>query len=341
MATRRNQQSSPSIETMSVFANGKSSPTSPSITKPIVPRTSPLSPYLPTRLEALLLSTYPATLLLGGLFATLNPVNSGAPYSAEYQSHDPSTAPSYFAQKRNIFNVVFVKRGWFWTTVALFTLIFTHPSFGPRGRFVLTPRRIRATIRWGMSTLCWTAVTQWFFGAPLIDRGFRFTGGKCHLSEVEMQKGGSAELKEVLSHTACKLAGGRWRGGHDISGHVFILILASGLLWMEVLPAILRSEGLREQRLIKMRDGSIKRASTEMIPEAGEERETVDTGLGVKIALGVVALSWWMLLMTAAYFHTWLEKSTGLLVAFLALYVIYFLPRALPGMRAVVGMPGV
>ena len=50
---------------------------------------------------------------------------------------------------------------------------------------------------------------------------------------------------------------------------------------------------------------------------------------------------WWMLLMTAAYFHTWFEKFTGLLVALGALWVVYFLPRGLPAMRAAVGMPGV
>ena len=64
-------------------------------------------------------------------------------------------------------------------------------------------------------------------------------------------------------------------------------------------------------------------------------------GLGVRVGLGVAALSWWMLLMTAAYFHTWIEKFTGLVVAWMALYAVYLLPRASARLRAVLGMPGV
>ena len=30
--------------------------------------------------------------------------------------------------------------------------------------------------------------------------------------------------------------------------------------------------------------------------------------LGTWVSIAVVALSWWMLFMTAAYFHTWFEK---------------------------------
>ena len=48
-----------------------------------------------------------------------------------------------------------------------------------------------------------------------------------------------------------------------------------------------------------------------------------------------------MLLMTAAYFHTWFEKFTGFLVAGSALYVVYILPRAVPAVRQVLGMPAV
>jgi hypothetical protein len=60
----------------------------------------------------------------------------------------------------------------------------------------------------------------------------------------------------------------------------------------------------------------------------------------VQFALGVVALSLWMLLMTAVYFHTWFEKLTGFLVAFSAIYGVYFVPRAVPALRGVLGVPG-
>jgi len=45
--------------------------------------------------------------------------------------------------------------------------------------------------------------------------------------------------------------------------------------------------------------------------------------------------------MTAAYFHTWFEKFTGLIVALSGIFVVYFLPRILPTVRSITGMPGV
>ncbi|KAI9746975.1 MAG: hypothetical protein M1835_002282 [Candelina submexicana] len=305
------------------------------------------SPYLPTMLELALLGLYPATLLLGSLFSLLNPPARAAPYSASSQSHPSALAPSYFAQKHNIFNLFFVKIGWFWTTFAFFVFVASHPNLGPPGGLVLTPRRLRALVRWAMVTAWWIAVTQWFFGAPLIDKGFRFTGGVCEILQAEEGRVGSgkvmgSEAREVFTNAACKLAGGKWKGGTDISGHVFLLVLGSAFLWMEVLPVVLKAKGLREERMVSTDVGTRSAASEMMDGAVGQEEDegTVEK-VGVNVPLVVTGLSWWMLLMTAAYFHTWFEKFTGLLVAFIALYSVYFLPRAVPSIRAVVGMPGV
>lgn len=85
-------------------------------------------------------------------------------------------------------------------------------------------------------------------------------------------------------------------------------------------------------------DGKVTSVAVEKEPVDEKEKPTAS---GVKFAIGVVGLMWWMLLMTAAYFHTWFEKFTGLLVAFSGLWIVYFLPRGAPGLRAVLGMPGV
>jgi len=110
---------------------------------------------------------------------------------------------------------------------------------------------------------------------------------------------------------------------------------------------VLRAGGLREERKIVLSDGKVVGAAAETeeagnkargqnmdVPPAGE------LGLGVRVALGVAGMSWWMLLMTAAFFHTWFEKFTGLVVAMAAIYTVYFLPRAVPSLRSVTGMPG-
>lgn len=309
------------------------------------------SPFLPTSLEALLLAIYPSTLLLGSLFSLLHPAARRAPYLAHAQAYDPAHAPSYFARKGNVLNVYFVKIGWFWVTLAFLGLVFTHGSFGRLGAG-LGRRRTQALLRYACVTLAWVGVTQWFFGPPMIDRSFRWTGGQCEVFYGSERDGAASvreraemgEVREVFTHAACKAIGGQWKGGHDISGHVFLLILGSAMLWLEVLPTVLRSEGLREARRVLTADGLVRSARLEA-KEMGDEADVKADGgslsTGVKGALVVVGLSWWMLLMTAAYFHTWFEKFTGLTVAFTAIWVVYFLPRAVPVVRKVVGMPGV
>lgn len=307
-----------------------------------------MSPYLPTSLEATLLAIYPGTLVLGSLFSILNATNRNTPYNTTSQSHPASQAPSYFAKKSNVFNVYFVKIGWFWITLAFLLLVFTHKSLGPSLRFQLTTRRIKALTRYATITMVWVFVTQWFFGPPIVDRSFRWTGGRC---DVVMSDDAASQIKaedmskaeQALTHAACRMIGGAWKGGHDISGHVFLLILGSAMLWLELLPAVLRMEGFREGRKVVMSDGAVKSAAVETEDRQGNMNvpEAKELGVGIKVALAVAGLSWWMLLMTASYFHTWFEKFTGLMVAFTAVYAVYFLPRAVPALRQVLGMPGV
>ena len=280
------------------------SPANPLPTKP----SNAKSPLLPTSLEALLLAIYPSTLLLGSLFSLLEPHARAAPYSATSQSHPPEFAPSYFAQKKNLFNVFFVKIGWFWMTLAFTVFVFMHPSTGPSRSLVLTPRRVQGLLRYGLVTVWWMLVTQWFFGPPLIDRGFRITGGQCELLESEEGRAKMGETREYLTGAACKLGGGKWIGGYDISGHVFLLVLGSAFLWLEILPVVLRHAGLREERLIQHPNGTVGSAETEIQTENGSEDEAKEAAGSFSVPLAVAGLSWWMLLMTAAYFHTWFEK---------------------------------
>lgn len=342
MATRRTKTS---VEVpIPAAANASTDRPSSSMTHIDAPASSP---WLPTPLEAILLSLYPGTLILGSLFSTLTVNDNVTPYIAALQSYAPDNAPSYFAKKTNIFNVYFVKIGWIWITAAFFLFTASHKSLGPS--LQLTKRRAQAIARYACVTLIWYGTTQWFFGPALIDRGFRLTGGQCAImlsdsAVAEAAKAEMSDLREALSNAACKAAGGRWLGGHDISGHVFLLVLGSGMLWMELLPVVVRWTGLREARRI-VKDGLARSASTETEADGQGIKGNIEVpkrlGWGVKLALGVAAMNWWMLLMTAAYFHTWFEKFTGLVVASTALYTIYFLPRAVPLVRQAIGMPGV
>ncbi|KAF4459715.1 SCS3 Inositol phospholipid synthesis [Fusarium albosuccineum] len=323
------------------------------------PRTSTsttrTSPFLPTPLERLGLALFPVVLVFGTVFSILSPETRAAPYDHVAQAYvqDPKVSPNYFASKTNIFNVVFVKRGWAWITAAFAVFIFSHPSTAVAGR------RVRAGLRWAAVTSIWFLVTQWCFGPALIDRGFRWTGGRCELARREIEMGDTG-LGEMVTAVACKAAGGKWKGGHDISGHVFLLSLGTAFLMQEVGWAVLRWSGKpSEERCVVMTDGALKSANVEAETPIGEGAEKPALGLGGKFAVGVMGLSVWMLLMTAIYFHTWFEKVsfyaristcdteltdskfTGLLTAATAFYIVYIVPRFVPGLRQVIGLPGV
>jgi hypothetical protein len=271
------------------------------------------TPYLPTPTELALLALYPSLLAFGALFSLLSPETRNAPYDHTRQAHvqDAALAPSYFARKDNLFNVFFVKRGWAWITVSFFVFVFTHPAVKNN-----TTRMVRAGVRWGVVTTWWVFVTQWFFGPAIIDRGFRWSGGKCEVVEerVFTQGGEGAGVKEVVTAAACKASGGSWRGGHDISGHVFLLVLGSFFLVQEVGWVAARwARYLREERSVVMHDGAVKGAGVEVDRRERQEDGVVLTvlealGHGGKLAAAVVGLCGWMLLMTAIYFHTWFEK---------------------------------
>ncbi|PNS18688.1 hypothetical protein CAC42_5227 [Sphaceloma murrayae] len=325
MATRRTNTLSQSHPAM----NGHKPP-------PTLPNPASRSPFLPTSLEALILIAYPLTILLGSLYGVLTISPELSPYNPITQAHDPSTAPSYFARKTNIFNLYFVKIGWFWTTLGFWALHLipsrpspTGPSTGPTSITLPEPppRLLRALARWSLATLFWLLTTQWFFGPALIDRSFTLSGGVCDLSRLSLPDDqplkihetpagprGLRNIQDIASGAACKAAGGVWKGGHDISGHVFLLVLGAAMLVFEALPKLSSSKGRGE----------------------GDGKQAV--GMGTKIALGIATLKGWMLLMTAAYFHTWFEKFTGLIVAMTALWTLYFLPRGVPAANSILGV---
>jgi hypothetical protein len=330
-------------------------------------------PLLPSPHELLLLATYPLILTLGSLYTTLSPPHTGAVYSPTHQSYQPpALAPSYFARKDNVLNVFFVKAGWAWYSGALLFFHAAHALFplrrsasaaanaaaagpgqtGGTGRLAAElPRAARAAARYAACTLAWALVTQWFFGPALIDRSFRLTGGSC---APKPPANGTApdhetvreRLRDALSRAECAVEGGTWSGGIDISGHVFMLTLGSAMLCLEVLPVVVRWWDERGYRPLAESLDSPEDCEDEDEDEVGGKHKAASLtaaywrGASVKVAAVAVGLSWWMLLMTAAFFHTWIEKLAGLVVALAAVWAVYFLPRGAGPVRLALGVPG-
>ena len=241
-----------------------------------------------TLLDLCTVGVYPATLLLGIAFRLGHP-------------------DSYFAHATNLLNLVFVKNGWLWTSLA----------FGWHVSRLRPGLRRGAALRWVLATVVWILVTQWAFGPALTDRTMTLTGGVCEIASqvaegsVDAQDAESkTQAAAILTNAACRKLHGKFRGGHDLSGHVFLLTHASLFLVYEALPmALAGSDALYTWPTRAM--------------------------------ACVVASWWWMLLMTAAYFHTPKEKFTGLLTALVGWLIVYKITPAVPVLKEVVGQPAI
>ncbi|KAI9934275.1 hypothetical protein ASPWEDRAFT_50044 [Aspergillus wentii DTO 134E9] len=293
-------------------------------------------PSIATTPPTAVLLLYPITLLVGSLFSIISPTAQGSrdrPH--EHVDALAASTPNpvnYFARKNNIFNLYFVKIGWLWTTLAFASLLVSQKAYtAPSSQ---RSRRVAQTaLRYSLATAVWYLTTQWFFGPPIIDRGFVVTGGKCEraVQKVLAPDTPVSSLETLFTASACKAAGGVWAGGHDVSGHVFMLVLATAMLGFEVWGVVMNGAEAIENGGKEKKDG-----------EGEDEGEQgVLSVWSLRFAGGVAGLGWWMLFMTSIWFHTWLEKWTGLSIALGTLYIIYILPRTVAPWRDIVGTPGV
>ncbi|EJD35661.1 hypothetical protein AURDEDRAFT_147396 [Auricularia subglabra TFB-10046 SS5] len=247
-----------------------------------------------------------ATTLLGTAYSVLastwldtsNPLIANLPH--------PHHKASFFASKRNVFNTLFVKRAWAWTSL----LVAANTLVNPRR----APQRIW---RWALATAAWLAFASWFFGPSLRARAAALSGAECVVQLPYTPTGGDvgAHVLTVpaeycvqrrpittaehahLFQQAIGVASipESWRGiprltrGHDVSGHVFLLSLSILTLVDDVAT------------------GAPFDALASRTQLAG----------GVATA-ALVALWYWMLLMTSVYFHSPLEKISGLVVGITA-----------------------
>ncbi|CAN6653653.1 hypothetical protein TRVA0_026S01904 [Trichomonascus vanleenenianus] len=228
--------------------------------------------------EVAILALYPMTMVLGQLVSIFNP------------------GPSYFSNKRNVFNVLFVRQAWLWTTMA-FAVHSAYAASREHGRLRFAVLRQEA-LRYVLATVWWLLFAQWFFGMPLMDRIFVLTGGYCDGVD-------GIEAGTPMSSAACRSQGGIWTGGYDPSGHSFLLPHSSLFLWFEILPTL--------------------RSIARPLPFA------------IKTVLSLIALWWWMLLMTSIYFHSFTEKMAGLIWGYIEILVVYVYARKSEPGRALFG----
>ncbi|KJE96303.1 inositol phospholipid synthesis protein Scs3p [Capsaspora owczarzaki ATCC 30864] len=210
-------------------------------------------------------------------------------------------AEHYFADKTNILNIMFVKRGWAWTVglLVVFKLAVVLDGRQSWRHFSNVCARLAiATAGWWCVTTGLDTVRHWT--------------GVC-----------SDPLHET--RRLCVHNGHRW-DSLDLSGHTFLLAFSMLVIWEELRPhfelpferataAALATEASSSSPS----ESSSPNLNLNLNPNGASTSAETGTGrlstpaLWVLVALFVL---WaFMLCTTALYFHTWVEKLVGLLLA--------------------------
>lgn len=238
---------------------------------------------------------------------------------------------NYYNDKNNLFNQWFVKKGWAWTTAAVVTfyaLVVARNSHS----LIKTGRRAgtlqKAAVKYAIMTFWWVLFTQWCFGLPIMDKVFVWTGGKCAsigadryalfaAKSLLKEVGGLYESNSITSYT-CRRLGGTWTGGHDPSGHVFLLTHSSLYLFFEALPFWVSWAQLRTntQSLV----GTLRSGRYAAVGAYFLDSPHV-------VVMALMALWSFMLFVTNMYFHLIAEKFVGLLFGYAGAVAVYYVPR--------------
>lgn len=226
----------------------------------------------------------------------------------------------------------------------------------------------KSILRYAIATACWFAFTSWLFGPPLMERIFTSSGGIClpqhpptthstsnpsgpassagfKMPEMPIdpdfcragRKGVSREDRPELFRTAHTLVvdglesgrlRGVWRGGHDVSGHTFILILSSLFLLEELSPylaqyllAILPSNISSSLPLNTLFPRGTIRSSRNPYREESATAQRNSLAVTTSV-LALVTLWVFSIVNTSLFFHTPQEKISGALIALAAWLVL-------------------
>lgn len=233
---------------------------------------------------------------------------------------------NYWNNKRNIVNQLFVKKGWLWTTivlVAFYTIIAIKKKKTERVNYA------GVVIRYIVATVWWVLFTQWCFGFPIMDKIFLWSGGYCIVDPDHPNLGKFVHLfsednrnlfsSSSISSFACRRLKGKWEGGHDPSGHVFLMVHSSLYLFFEVKQYWKTWRYYVAEIEKRINAYTTSKDYSQLIGILLDTPHLVVTGL--------IALWWFMLLMTNIYFHSLFEKFVGLLFGYVGVLVIYYLPR--------------
>lgn len=204
-------------------------------------------------------------------------------------------------------------------------------------------------VRFAVATTLWIFFARWFLGPSLMERVRHYSGATCipiSSDQSAMTSTDSPFASSTLESQYCyagtplsakdyghlfgtesaadAIVRPKWKGGHDISGHTYILIISSLYLLEEIVPFM--------PYLLPV---SLQRHASKLIPKSrwaplnpfvvtpSQAQAKVQRNLLVLVGILLLLALWTMsLAVTAVYYHTAQEKLSGLVVALTASLLI-------------------
>lgn len=165
----------------------------------------------------------------------------------------------------------------------------------------------------------------------------------------------SKAFAKTVSSSVCRRIGGAWVGGHDPSGHSFILTHSSLFLLFELIPMVpifindlyLTNSLFRKsldkifqdpelaRRICMVEQADLdtsKKSSLYGKYETGHAwwKELFSLLFNPLLFTSFILLLWaWMLFITGIYFHSFPELLGGIIVGYLEVVLVYITPRFL------------
>lgn len=273
------------------------------------------------------------TVLLGTLWSTTDSdeiIHLRSRVPAAIMNASNIVSYSFFADKRNFINSYFVKQAWGWTTLVAIVYTLAVYLYTPQpvtndiagsptlelkpvtlARSPIVTRALWISLRrYILATISWYYLTQktWFFGVgPSLSHYILLaTGARC-LPANPADGVGAGMMGET-----CK---GVVSGGHDTSGHVFLLTHASLFILATIAPTLPYLFPILQQffapPISPRTENGVAKLTIKGHPSWSTQVVPAPIKIATYAALSLVALWWGMLFATATFFHHWSEKATG------------------------------
>lgn len=234
-------------------------------------------------------------------------------------------------------NEVFVKdKGYFWFTAVFLSYIFLYQS-----NWRVPTKKVTFFLGdYSLNTVILTVTLVWFGGPLIFERVNVATGGHCQERE-KLENDINVDVDPAkLGEFRCNKLGYQWVNGFDCSGHFYLLVSVSLLLWRNFLIAQpllvggyvrITETGGNKQIVVPHEEGVGSLADPTIVTT---DPESLELGLRPSTVMVIfrrlvtfftllfLAIWYFLFLITCIFFHTIPEKIVGMVVALMfPLYV--------------------